>query len=75
MNIQFTQVEKGIPVPAGKGGAKPKYPFGSMDIGDSFFVTKAQNAIAAIATGYGKRHAMKFITHSEGCGTRVWRVK
>jgi hypothetical protein len=31
-------IEKGTPVPETLGFGQPKYPFGRMDIGDSFFV-------------------------------------
>ena len=37
------KVERGVPLPEPKGGpgAPAKYPFGDMEVGDSFFVPAA----------------------------------
>jgi len=83
---QFT-VDKGIPLPPDcrNGGRAPKYPFGTMEIGDSFFIAvtvqnrfskqRVGSKITANAAHY-KRHNPKFkIAYRavEG-GIRIWRI-
>lgn len=70
-------IEKGIPVPEtanGNGVRSPKYPFASMEIGDSIFVadkSKMNSTVAAAA----QRTGFKFKFASENGGTRIWRVE
>lgn len=74
-------IDKGIPVPKNNRGRPAKYPFASMDIGDSFVSDgdgsntsgcKAYNA----ARQYGRAHGMKFSGRKEGEGkVRIWRVE
>lgn len=66
------KIEKGMKMPERKCGAKSKYPFGSMKIGDSF-VADVKSRITAYQ--YGRRHKMKFASRQEGESFRIWRIK
>lgn len=73
------EIEKGILVKC----QRAKYPFGEMDIGDSFFAAtagdeKARQRIQSAASHHSRTYDKRFITrHSiEGgvIGLRVWRL-
>ena len=74
------KVDKKIPVP--KEHTPNRYPFDTMEIGDSFFVTEDQTAnlksVYGAASHHAKRHNKKFLSaiREEGGkrGIRVWRV-
>lgn len=65
-------VDKEVPVPP-HGNAK--YPFGDMEVGDSFYAKMKRNTVASAASVHGKRSGMKFIVRNEGDGVRVWRTE
>lgn len=68
MNIK---IEKGIPI-----RQYYKYPFGDMEVGDSFFMENIKTSdVSNPASHYGATHNMKFICRKEGSGARVWRIK
>lgn len=70
------QIESGVPLPNDSGiGAPRKYPFPSMQIGDSFLVAteKAANARAA-AKMFARRQGVQFTVRKLDSGTRIWRV-
>lgn len=75
------KIEKGLPVIMGKRGKKPKYPFGAMEIGDSFFVAdddegKAVSRARVTAHTFSNRHSeYKFTCSKLDGGLRIWRVK
>ena len=73
---EFT-IEKGIPVPKMTGaGRKTKYPFESMQVGDSFFVKDGTVKTLSRSCGtYGKRLERKFTSRTVNGGARVWRVE
>lgn len=71
------QIEKGIEIPALTRNTEAKYPFKSMEIGDSFFVPctdenakKVRNSISSSARSAKVKHVTRI---AEG-GLRVWRV-
>ncbi len=80
------EIEDGHEMPTpGQSGAPIKYPFGEMEVGQSFFVAPDNRAavrknstssrVAAAASYYGKRHGKKFTCQKQPCGGyRVWRV-
>lgn len=69
------EIEKGIPIPIHhRPGRTRKYPFGEMDIGDSFYVEAPQRRISEAASKYGKKHCEKFATRTENGGCRCWRI-
>lgn len=68
------EVSKEFPIPEQK--RKNVYPYKSMEIGDSFYVsnTKAQ---VVFNNNYraSKSLGMKFVARKEGDGVRVWRME
>lgn len=70
------KIEKNVPVVK----TRSKWPFGKMEVGDSFIIPKGDyinmNNIYSAASHYGKRHGgMKFTTKACDEGRRVWRIK
>lgn len=64
-------VDKNVPY----RGRPARYPFASMDVGDSFLVTDAAWLNArTCAYSYGRRHNMKFKSKAEGRHLRIWRI-
>ncbi len=77
------KVEKDIPIkkrPGGRGPSggnrKRKYPFESMDVGDSFFVEgeDTQGKAAGAAKSHGRYHNLKFAARTVDGGVRIWRI-
>lgn len=92
-------IEKGVPIPPSRGGSPgripgkkpPMYPFGDMEVGDSFaaprdmgvapapsYADRRQTAIAAHAYRWSRDHTpgMDFTTRLvDGSTVRCWRVK
>ena len=65
------EVEKSVPLPEGK----KRYPYASMDIGDSFFVGDGKLQVVCNANyRASKRLGIQFIARKEPEGVRVWRV-
>lgn len=82
------KIEHDIPIPpARKGyvkGERNEYPWGEMDVSDSFFVPFDEyelpglvaNRVKAAASRIGKLRRTKYVTRFvESGGVRVWRVK
>ena len=66
-------IEKGIPVAKARG--RKKYPFGDMEVGDSFLADMSQRQrLANAACFYGKRNNCRFTVRAVEGGIRVWRV-
>ena len=65
------EVDKTVPLPEGK----KRYPYASMDIGDSFFVVEGKLQVVCNANyRASKRLGMQFIPRKEPEGVRVWRT-
>lgn len=63
-------VSKDIPLPAARVG---RYPFATMDVGDSFEVTSKYAGQAAY--GAGRKLGYKFACRADATGVRrVWRT-
>lgn len=67
-------IEKGIPLPSGGAGRIPKYPFRSMEVGDSFFSVEKSARVSACQWARREGSGVKFVTAKEGNGLRIWRV-
>ena len=68
------KIDKGIPVPNGSG-ATPKWPWKTMDIGDSFFAKDRKlSSFQPNAWRAGIRHGRKFACRTVEGGVRVWRT-
>ena len=68
-------IEKGVPAPEAR--YRNKYPFGEMEVGDSFFVPggeagKLSNSASVYARYHGRK--LKFSARKVEGGARVWRV-
>ena len=73
MTIQAIEVSKGVDLP------KPRvvfaYPYGDMEVGDSF-VVPVEHRAKVLNANYraGRRLGRKFVARAEGENLRVWRV-
>ena len=77
------EVDSDIPPPGDAYGAQA-YPFGTMAVGDSFFVERTKKGFTSVANA-NKTHAPKVFTsrfmkgddpkHPGKVGCRVWRIK
>jgi hypothetical protein len=73
------KIESGVPLPEPVSG-RASYPFGSMNVGDSFFVAAAhddllaRDRLASAASYFGIRNKMKFARRKVDGGFRVWRL-
>jgi hypothetical protein len=77
--MDLYKIEKNIPV-FDKGGRKSRYPFNSMEIGDSFTVPKKEYyALCTSARNYRTRHnGFDFITRkdkNDPLKFRLWRTQ
>lgn len=73
------KIEKRIPIPAriyGGAGRPEKYPWGSLRVGESFFVGDRSIQTVSSAAGFAaERHNAKYTCRTVDGGVRVWRVK
>jgi hypothetical protein len=72
------KIDKNVPIkPKGSGGKSCKYPFDAMEVGDSFFLLKKNEALRArsAAANYGREHNRKFTVRIFKDGYRCWRTK
>jgi len=89
MNDTQYHIQKEIPIPDRKRGGRPKYPWQSMDLGDSFFVPcrgkppDTQRALIRRLLSsanvqrihYGTRFTARSVTENDVVGVRVWRIE
>ena len=65
-------IEKDVPMYRAKS---EKYPWRSMELGDSFFIPdKTSKHLGSAALAAGKRHGRKFSVRTVDGGVRIWRV-
>lgn len=77
------KIESAIPIPPKKGrpgiGDHKKYPFDTLGVGESFFVTvpdtKAKTALSAQVAYWGKKLGWTFTRRTMDGGVRIWRIK
>lgn len=65
------KIDKDFPLPE----SRTKYPFGDMEVGDSFWSDNSREAVSSSAYSYGQRHGMKFTVRITDGVTRCWRIK
>lgn len=72
------RVDKGLPLPGRGGAANGKYPWRSMQVGDSFLVKSQDEAECAscAARRFATYHGITFRTtrRSVAGGYRIWRT-
>ena len=80
------KLDRKVPIPphgGGHGGRYLKYPWDTMQVGDSFFVAgaSARSSIPTSARSYGRGRGIKFnctlrtVTERGVKGVRIWRVE
>ena len=69
-------VERGIPMATKVGDATRKYPFNTMEVGDSFALGNlSRDTVSNAAYAYGKINSNKFSVRKLPDGThRCWRL-
>ena len=73
-------IDQCVPIPrkSGGSGAPPKYPFGSMEVGESFFMEASSEEdikpVRSAASRYAKRNGLEFASRTVDGGVRVWRT-
>lgn len=76
------QIEKNIPMPEVYEGRSSRYPFETMEVGDSFYVpvreggdtlTRLRNRLNQARTNAHKKFNINTITKADMNGIRVWR--
>lgn len=68
-------IEKNVPMPVSRQGKK-RWPFGIMEVGDSFgFEPENQKKVAGAAAAYGRKHGKKYSVHKTESGPRCWRTE
>lgn len=70
------EVVKNIPAPEAVRGRPSKYPFGSLDVGDSLFADGQDGVrLRMAAAQYRYNHpGFNFSARRDGSGIRVWRT-
>ena len=72
------KIEKGVPVPPAQNGRPVTYPFGEMNIGDSFFVADVGKrfSIYSQVRYYNEKNGrtIQVVQRRESNGVRVWRI-
>jgi len=73
-------IEKGVEIPKAKAFRQAKYPYQSMEVGDSFFVPSDEKGtpiarMRSSSAAYSKRTGnVKFVVRIVDGGVRVWRT-
>ena len=69
------KIEKNVPVPERYSRSSAKYPWNTMEVGDSFLSHVSKIACLVSARAQAERKTgRKFITRTTPEGVRVWRV-
>lgn len=73
-------IEKGVEIPKAKAFRQAKYPYQSMEVGDSFFVPSDEKGSpvtrmrSSVASYLKRNNELKFIVREVEGGARVWRT-
>ncbi len=71
------EIESGVPIPGlRRPGAKSRWMFETMEVGDSFSAVKEDAARVRLAASARKREhpGWDYTTRKDGDGIRLWRV-
>lgn len=72
-------IEKGVEMPEGRVRVKRKYPYGEMEVGDSFVVENDSPSRMVNVCGMNRKMGLKlkrrFTARKQEDGIRVWRVE
>jgi len=72
--MQEIEIQKNIPIPnpTSSSGRPPKYPFRTMEIGDSFLARSKEIGGVCNTSRYKPK---KFISRTTEEGLRIWRIE
>lgn len=73
------QIDKNVPLTTHRRGRARKYPFSSMEVGDSFFVPGKSTlgisgSVSQARKAFGGSYATRTVTENGVSGVRVWRT-
>lgn len=72
-------IEKGVEMPVGGVRKRMKYPYGEMEVGDSFVVENDCSSRMVNVCGMNRKMGLKlgrkFTARKQDDGIRVWRVE
>jgi hypothetical protein len=69
------KIDKNIPIPDKRTHKKEfKYPWLTMEVGDSFFVANKTSATYRVSAKAGNRYGRKFTMRNVKDGVRIWRI-
>lgn len=69
------QIDKDVPFPGAPTKRAPKYPWATMEVGESFLVTAPPKYFQSMVGHAGRLHkGRKFACRSIDGGIRVWRI-
>ena len=74
------EIESNVPIPESTSGRRLKYPFESLEVGDSFFVEGKEPAQVSgskkhFSAKLGHRYICRTVTEDGVKGVRLWRVE
>lgn len=71
------KIESNIPLPERNGKKNTKYPFGTMNAGESVFIKGAKPGGKEYSAAHntGRRKGWVFRTQAQDGGLRIWRVE
>jgi hypothetical protein len=71
---QMYEIDKNVPLPVPR--KRYSYPYGELQVGESFWVTGVKMAsLCNLNLRQGKSLGRKFVCRKEGDGVRIWRVE
>lgn len=74
------KVDRGVPLPDSYRESRAKYPWGSLNLGDSFFIPGGKvETFYSLTASASRKHKCKYIARkweeNGTAGVRVWRIK
>lgn len=68
------EIDRNVPPPTDGRGAKAKYPFRDMEVGDSFYVPGCDANKLRAASRYHKSNGRQYTARDTAGGARIWRI-
>ena len=70
------EIEQNVPLPTNARNKESRYPFATMKVGDTFFVSdKHPSHVRNAACHFQRKLGVKFIVRKDGEGLRCWRIE
>jgi hypothetical protein len=76
MDVSTVRIDRNVPLPVGRNFRRTKYPFASMEVGDSFVFPASANESSARSQSNvaGRKSGRKFSVRKTEAGLRCWRI-